>query len=435
MKRLDTASTQQKVVRNRGIPQQYPKIAYILNSFPALSETFIVQEILELERQGLSLHLFSLAQPPAEKNVRVQWEGRSPLTYLAYRSKFALLASAGRHLLVTPLLCLRFLRAFLLMSVHYGLRNAGKSLIYAAHLARLLEPEKIRHLHAHYATEPAAVAQALYMLTGITYSFTAHAYDIYISNKKSLKYKMLMAQFIVTCTAYNQQYLKDIYSTNKRIHCIYHGLNLHAFSVPDLRSTSSSPSTPCILVVGRLLEKKGLSYLVQACGILKNRGYRFAVRIVGEGPLRLSLEQEIHMLGLSECISLLGAATHKDVVEMYRQATLFALPCIIGKDGDRDGIPNVLVEALYMGLPVVSTPISGIPELITTEINGLLVPPRDSNALADALARLIDDPELRNCLAMAGRQTVLERFDMARNVTSLLHLLYGAKDPQTNAEK
>ncbi len=152
---------------------------------------------------------------------------------------------------------------------------------------------------------------------------------------------------------------------------------------------------PLILTVARLVEKKGLLYLLRACRALRDQGYGFDCRIVGEGPLRATLEQHIHELGLTDTVELAGAETHERVIEMYQQATLFALPSVVAENGDRDGIPNVLVEALYLRVPVVSTPVSGIPELIRSESNGLLVPERDHAVLANAIKRLLDDPLLR----------------------------------------
>ncbi len=428
MNRLDerSVSVQQGEAKSASIAQQsaYPEIAYLLSSFPALSETFIAQEILELERQKLPLQLYSLSRPTAGAGVAVEWQGKASLMYLATGAKFVLLAHLGWRLLTTPL---RVFKALLSMSRHYGARSAISSLLYAAYLAGQLQRRRIRHLHAHYATEPATVAQAVHLLTGISYSFTAHAYDIYLSPRDALRYKMQTARFVVTCTAYNRQYLVQIdENLSERIHCIYHGLNLRQF--PASTDVGEAQREPCILAVSRLIEKKGLSYLVRACRILKDRGYRFTLRIAGEGPLHEALKQEVDVLGLSERVSLLGAVAHEKVVKLYQQAAIVALPCIIGKNGDRDGIPNVLVEALSMGVPVVSTPISGIPELIAHEVNGLLVPPQDSEALADALASLLDDAELRHRLTLAGRKTVSERFDMTHNATRLLELLCGVKE-------
>lgn len=395
-----------------------PKIAYLLGNFPRLSETFILQEILELEHQGLALHLFSFSEPSEGKMHEAARNVQSPVTYISRHSMLVIMAATVRRFLKAPW---RLLRTCIVMITHYRRRSTLRLLLYAAYLANQLEREGITHLHAHHATTPTTVAQSVNLLIGISYSFTAHAFDIYLSSEAELAYKVQMARFVVTCTAYNQRYLASLVDQHvgEHIHCIYHGLNLRAF--PSNVSVPLVP--PLILAVGRLIEKKGLSYLLRACRVLADKGYDFTCRIVGDGPLRQVLEQEIREQALTDRVELWGAETHERVVQMYQQATIVALPSIIGKNGDRDGIPNVLVEALFMGVPVVSTPVSGIPELITPEINGLLVPPQDSTSLAAALARLLDDPILRCRLAVAGRQTVLERFDMARNATRLLQLL------------
>ena len=194
------------------------------------------------------------------------------------------------------------------------------------------------------------------------------------------------------------------------------------------------PAPPLILSVARLVEKKGLIYLLQACRSLKDRGYDFRCRIVGEGPLRPSLERLIRDLALTGQVELRGAETHEHVIEMYRQATLMVLPCVVSENGDRDGIPNSLVESLYMGVPVISTPVSGIPELIKSEVNGLLVPPHDSASLAAAIVRLFEDAGLRQRLAAGGRQTVLAQFDMAANTQHLMRLFLEATSPVTDED-
>lgn len=411
--------------------QSSPKIAYLIKCFPRLSETFILHEVLELERQGLPLRIFSLLEPAGKVNKAVQ-DVQAPVMYVPHgfpSGMLILFAAAARRFLKHPW---TFLCICLAAIVRFHHPATPRHLFYAAYLATRLEQEGITHLHAHYANTPATVALLAHQFTGIPYSFTAHAKDIYLSRKQSLAYKMKQARFIVTCTGYNQRHLASL--TGQRgdvaIHRIYHGLNLRVF--PPYASTALDAleplARPLILSVARLVEKKGLLYLLQACRILKDQGYDFTCRIVGEGPLRLALEQHIRDLALADQVELCGAETHERVIAMYQQATLVALPCIIGEDGDRDGIPNVLVESLYMGAPVVSTPVSGIPELIMPEVNGLLVPPRDSAALAVAIARLLDDPRLRYRLATAGRQTVLARFDMASNTHRLMRLFAGQED-------
>jgi len=187
---------------------------------------------------------------------------------------------------------------------------------------------------------------------------------------------------------------------------------------------SASNGRPKILSVGRLSEKKGLVYLVRACRILKDQGYDFTCHIVGEGPQRSELHDLIGQLSLEDTVILRGTLPHEEVIENYRQATLFVLPCIKSKDGDMDGIPNVLAEAMAMQLPVVSTDISGIPELVDNQVNGLLVPSGDGDALATAMARLLDDPALREKLAQNGRQSIGDTFDVNRNVRKFAATLW-----------
>lgn len=396
------------------------KIAYLLNNYPNLTQTFIVQEILELERQGLQLRLFSLFESPSDTPVEEALHVQAAITYISHYSIPTLLAAAVRRFLKAPW---RYLHTCIVMGARYRRRSVLRHLLYAAYLTEHLNREGIVHLHAHFANESTSVAQAVHLFSGIPYSFTAHAFDIYLSSKAELVYKIRMARLVVTCTAYNQRYLAALVDQHvaERIHCIYHGLNLRLFPA-NITAAAKPLTSPLILMVGRLIEKKGQSYLLRACRILKDQGYDFICRIVGDGPLRKVLELEIRELELSDRVELWGAATHKRVIEMYQQATITSLPCIISKHGDRDGIPNVLIESLWMGVPVVSTSVSGIPEVITSEVNGLLVPSHDCHALATALARLLNDPSLRCRLADAGRQTVLERFDMASNARRLIHL-------------
>ncbi len=401
------------------------KIAYLLNTFPALSETFILEEILELERQGVPLHLFSLSEPPSSNFNKVAWGGQTPVTYISRYSRSALVRIAMRRFLKAPW---RFLRTGILMLSHYRTHHRILSvlgyLLYSAYLADKLEQESITHLHAHFATESTSVAQAVHLFTGITYSFTAHAYDIYLSPKTELIYKISMARFVSTCSTYNQRYLAALVDQQlgERIRHINYGLNLR--DLPSKAPTAfEQPGSPLILTVARLVEKKGLIYLVRACKVLKDQGYNFTCRIVGEGPLRPVLEQEIREYALNDRVELWGAETNERVIQMYQEATIVTLPCIISKNGDRDGLPLVLIEASYMGVPVVSTTVAGIPELITPEVNGLLVPPNDSIALAGALARLLEDPLLRCRLAVAGQQTIVSQFDLSRNAGQLLDLI------------
>jgi len=408
---------------NRPELQRERKIAYLIKCFPRLSETFILHEVLELERQGLPLRIISLLRPSGKINKAAE-EVQATVTYVPGifpRAFFPLLQASGRRFLKAPL---KFLCIWIAALVRFHHHATPKHLLYAAYVANQLEQDGITHVHAHYANTPATVAVLAHQFTGIPYSFTAHAKDIYLSRKASLIYKMSKAKFVVTCTGYNQHYLESLPGSprNVAIHRIYHGLNLRVFP-SHLTVLPKAATRPLILTVARLVEKKGLPYLLEACRMLKDQGYDFTCRIVGEGELRPMLGKYICELGLSSTVELWGAETHERVIEMYQQAALFVLPCVVSENGDRDGIPNVLVEALSMGVPVISTPISGIPELITSEENGLLVPPRNSATLAVAIARFLDDSLLRRRIAVAGRQTVLAHFDMTQNAQSLKALL------------
>jgi glycosyltransferase involved in cell wall biosynthesis len=398
------------------------KIIYLLDSFPVLSQTFVLQEILELQRKGLSIHVFSLFTPSPGEVATGEWSTRLPVTYASHQTWLSLLSRITQRFLLAPG---RFLRTALLTLAHHPPRTAISYLCYGAFVAEQIEQQGIAHLHAHFAMGGASVAQIVHLFTSIPYSFTTHAYDIYLARRSILAYKMRMAHFVVTCSVYNKHYLQRLVEQHvaKRIYCIYVGLNLELFPAPTSHAATSD-KVPLIVAASRLVDKKGLLYLVLACRVLKDQGYNFMCRIIGEGPQRPFLEQTIHQLALTERVELLGSATHEQVIDMYQQATIVSLPCIITSNGDRDGIPNALMEALYMQIPVVSTPVSGITELISEEKNGLLVPPQDTYALAAALARLLDDSALRNRLGQAGRQTIIERFDVAENAQHLIKLFF-----------
>jgi glycosyltransferase involved in cell wall biosynthesis len=200
------------------------------------------------------------------------------------------------------------------------------------------------------------------------------------------------------------------------LHRIYHGLDIQQYQ-PSHQSLSKKP---VLVSVGQLKEKKGFTYLISACKLLKDRGYDFRCEIIGEGPLRSVLEEQIHRDGLDDDIVLLGAQPHEVIIKKYQSGTVFVLPCILSADGDRDGIPNVILEALAMEIPVISTRHSGIPEVVEDGFNGLLVPPTEPQPLSDALAALLDDPMSRIIFGRNGRNKIKELFSVESNVDKLL---------------
>jgi len=399
-----------------------PKIGYLLKTYPKVSETFILNEILELENQGLDLHIFSLRNPSDEKFHPDVAKVKAQVTYIPSilpkltSEDFASLLQAQVELIAQDK------ERYWQMMNFYDNRPEEKRLnefLQAGYLILELQRLKIAHLHAHFANIPTAVAEIVQQFSGISYSITAHAKDIYLSKSEVLNRRITKADFVLTCTQYNQKFLQAI-SQSTPIHLSYHGLDLTRFQPVVVEAQNQEP---LILSVGRFCEKKGFPYLLQACQILKQKGYKFRCCIVGYGPLQGEIERIIEELQLDDIVSLAGKMTQDELVKLYRQADMFVLPCLITEDGDRDGIPNVLLEAMAMNVPVISTNISGITELINHQTNGLLVPSKDSHALAKEIAELIERPQLIQQLKEAGRATILRQFSLDKNIKQVKNLL------------
>jgi len=427
-------------VANRGT------VAYVMNGYPRLSETFITHEIYQLERMGLPLRLFSVKREREEKVHPVVAAVRAPLTYLPDATTLSgttlarwmvrnlpvfwrgNAAVARRH----PLRYLRTLAAALAMCWRYRPRGEGirlrkvfvKEFLQAGQIAaELLRAGDVGHLHGHFCHGVATITWFASRLTGIPFSFTAHAKDIYQADLNPgdlLERKLNAARFVATCTCANASVLRARHSRPDEVHAIYHGLDTDYFSpVPQ----SGGQRMPIILSVGRFVEKKGFDHLIEACAHLKRDGVRFGCVIVGErGDAYDGICRLIEQRGLGDFVKLRGAVAQDELRDMYRLARVFALPCQVTADGDRDGFPNVLAEAMATGVPVVSTAISGIPEMIDDGAHGLLVQSGDARALADALRRVLGDDALHARLAKAGRQRVCERFDSRRTTLALRDL-------------
>ncbi len=406
-------------------PPSRPIVAYLLKRYPRLSETFILHEILELERQGMDLRLYSLLDPAEEIVQADVARVRAPVRYLpsGWRGVVPLL---GAHLVLLWRDPYRYVGVVVYTVRRFRSRAALKHVVRAGWLALEVERDGVTHLHAHFAHGPAAVAHFVSLLTGLPYSVTAHAKDIYTSPPDLLATKLRAARFVVTCTGYNARYLAGVMgeSAAGRIHRIYHGLDLRLFAPGDGVPRAAGPhAPPIILAVGRLVEKKGFADLIEAVRLLVNRGYDALLQIVSGGDRREALRQQISDAGLEDRATLLGPRPQEQLLALYRAATVVALPSVVTENGDRDGIPNVLVEAMRLGTPVVSTAVSGIPELVIDGETGLLVPPRDAPALATALARLLDDAALRERLAAGAARHVRREFDLAANTARLKALL------------
>jgi glycosyltransferase involved in cell wall biosynthesis len=407
-----------------------PALGYVIRMFPQVSETFVANEILSLERLGVPLRIFSLRRPVEHVTHECVRQIQTPVTYLPdplNRNIGDLIAAQIAIARAAPGGYRAAVQHVALTSIRDRSVEPWKRLLQAGSLATLLRQSNVDRLHAHFAHGSTYVAMLASKLTGLPFSFSAHARDIYSNDSpRLLGEKIAAADFVATCTRANQQYLQDLAPIHgDKINLAYHGVDLEKFS---FAAAPSDGDMPVILSVGRLVEKKGFSDLLKACRLLKRREVTFRCVIVGDGPLRANLERRIAALGLGDVVSLLGACSQEELVEHYRQATVLALPCKVLENGDRDGIPNVLVEAMACGVPIVSTGVSGIPELVDSGETGLLVPPGNTTELAAAIELLLHDRDLRERLAARARATVVERFDSAHCARALTGL-FGWKTP------
>jgi glycosyltransferase involved in cell wall biosynthesis len=439
-------------------------VGYVLKGYPRISELFIASEIWRLEQLGLPLRLFVLKPADETEHHPVVDKIEATPSYLPdatslsdttvprwLRENFGAFRPAlGRFARRHPLRVARTAAAAFGQAVRArkGLRPRSiylKEFLQAVDLAdRLQQAGDVRHLHAHFAHGTTTVTWLASMLTKLPFSFTGHAKDIYresLNPAGLLRRKMRAASFVVTCTGANQEHLQRLEPTAD-VHLVYHGLNadfagmLPAFAArqaaaaedadqeSDRAGVTDNPGTVPLKVVavGRLVPKKGFDVLVEAVADLRDRGVELELVIAGEdGPDALKV-RTIVAERCPDLVRFTGPLSQCELLELYRSADVFALACRVDGDGDRDGIPNVMVEAMAAGLPVVSTAVSGIPELVRDGRNGLLVAPEDPAALAGALLKLAADVPLRARLASAGKETVTERFDgdvLARRMAGL----------------
>ena len=424
------------------------RLAYVLATFPSLTETFILGEIQELRRRGVPLVLFALRraadgiQQPETRGLVDEVEyAPSPLSWRAVRSNVA-------SVVWRPAAYFRTL-ALLVRETWRNPVHLAKTLYIfpqAVAFADRMRALGVGHVHAHWATYPTTVAVAVSELTGLPFSFTAHAWDVSLI-RTFLQEKTRLARFVLTCTAENQAALKALLPApeQRKVHLNYHGVTLERFGQVTHRAQGRSP---VIVTCGALFERKGLADLVRALGRLRRRGQPFDCVVIGDGPQRRQLEALVLSEGVHDAVTFTGALPQDKVIGHYAQSDLFVLPCVarslrlfdseaelsksleIWFEGRgriiKDGIPNVLVEAMAMGLPVVSTRIAGIPELIREGQNGLLVDPNDPDGLADAIGRLLLDPALRERLGTTAAADVRNRFDRARSVEALADIFLSA---------
>lgn len=392
-----------------------PRLAYLLKKFPRLSETFILNEILAQERLGAELHVFSRRLPDPEPRHPQLAGLRAEVEYLPASREIdpwteLFLRDDGELLTQVASLTRR--------GVLDGHPRFAALLAEAVVLRRRCRELGIGHVHVHFATDGAVVAYLLRELGGPTYSITMHAKDIYRDSVDPAQLDRLVAgaEFVVTVCDENIRYLAARLRSAalRRLRRLYNGVDLVRFS------PSERPRDPAhVVAVGRLVEKKGFAVLVEALALLDARGVEVQATLVGEGEERPRLEALVAERGLAGRVCLAGALDQDDVLELLLRATVCCLPCHVGADGNRDALPTVLIESLACGLPVVSTPVGGIPEILDGGRAGLLVPAGDVAATADAVAALLASPDRRARLAAAGRARAEALFDLGRNAEVL----------------
>jgi colanic acid/amylovoran biosynthesis glycosyltransferase len=359
------------------------KVGYVLKTYPRLSQTFIVSELLAHEACGLELEIFSLRHPKAEDRHAQASCVRAPVTYLG---------------------------------VPAGAPQPGNDRL-AELLGACVRERGISHLHAHFATSAADVAMRAAALAGVHYTFTAHARDIFHASvdERVLGERISNAHAVVTVSEFNRADLHRRFGeAARRVRRIYNGLDLARF---DWRSPREHE--PLILAVGRLVEKKGFADLIDACAHLARSDTAWRCVIAGDGPLAEPLRAQIREHGLTDRVRMLGALPPAEVAGWMREAAVLAVPCVVGEDGDRDGLPTVLLEGMALGCPCVSTDVTGIPEIVHNDDTGLVVVQRSPQSLAGALERLLGDAPLRERLARNARRMIESEFDIHHNTARM----------------
>ncbi|HWP93493.1 MAG TPA: glycosyltransferase [Thermodesulfobacteriota bacterium] len=419
------------------------KVVYLLDLFPALSETFILNEVIELTKQGVDVSVFALSKP-TEEIVHPEAEELANKTYyldglkkLSRFRKVCFFLYVHIYFLVTS--PLKYLKAcsfaYSIGSFKYLLTRFRNSIYYAY---QLRGSEK-SHMHVHFASTASEYAMLISILSGIPYSFTVHAYDIF-QRFSLMREKIKTAKFVVAVSLYNKNYIKKRCPgiDENKIHVVHCGVDLQKLANQGSVIAGGGDRPFAILSVGRLIEKKGHIYLLDACRTIVNRGISdFICQIVGDGPLGKELEGRILKLDLSDKVHLTGSLPSERVLQLIGEADLFILPCVVARDGDMDGIPVSLMEAMALGKPVISTHISGIPELVKDSA-GILVPPADPEALADAIEEIYQmDPQKRNELGMKGREIIESEFNIKKEVEKLktLFISYSKQDIQSLSTK
>ena len=403
------------------------RIAYIAPEYGALTSTFIYREVKALRGLGIEVVTFSTTRPREQVVSAEAKREIEATTYLYETPKTVVFAGAFAMALRAPIRLLH-MKWRLVCDVLTAQASPSDRLkliwhgFVGAYLAGRLKREGVQHLHAHFAHVPTSIAMYAATLAGIPYSFTGHANDIY-ERGVALKQKVNRSAFSSCISDYNIRYLTSIGANPEKLHIVRCAIDVSEYAFMPPRSPQGKAA---IFSVGRLVEKKGITYLIEAVKILRARGIDVVCRVAGNGPLLDSLTEQVKRDDLEDSVDLMGSQPQERVRELLRNADVFALPCVRTESGDIDGIPVALMEAMAMGVPVVSTAVSGIPELIRDGESGLLARERDAASLADAIANLLTNAEETLQFTQAARRTIETEFEVTRNAERLKRLMESA---------
>ena len=407
------------------------KVAYIMSRFPKLTETFILYEMLAMRQQGIQVEVYPLLREREE----VMHPEAVQFVEIAHFQPFMSLpiVRANLHFLwKKPVAYLKTL--WDLLRANWGSFNFFTGVIgifpKTVLFAYQMRAENVQHVHAHFASHPAAAGFIIHRLAGIPYSFTAHGSDLH-RDRHMLREKVAEAGFVAAISEYNKALMISECRGNygEKIQVVHCGVDTEVFRARSHETPYEKGENPfMILCVGTLHEVKGQAYLLEACHQLRTRGFNFQCHFVGDGPDRKALDELVERFGLSDNVHFHGRLTRDEIARLLLDADVLTAPSVPTSDGRREGIPVVLMEAMGSGVPVIASNLSGIPELVNDQLTGLLVTPRDSTSLADALERCIKDQGLRQRLGRAGREKVVGEFDLNQNAAKLAQ--YFLKDRQ-----
>lgn len=397
------------------------KIAYIISRFPVLTETFITREIVEVKRKGFNVVIFSLRSLKFNDNIHgAALDLIKNTYYLPYLFSVQTLKAIIYYLTTNPVTIIMLAAEIFRTHIKNPVLLLKTLVIFpkALTISLIIKDLGVEKIHAHWATIPTTVAWIISNLNNIDFTFTAHAWDIFTYDTM-LHEKIIDAKKVITCTKYNNQYLVEKFPDidPDKITVVYHGMDFNQFT--PLKNKENPIFT--ILSIGRLSEKKGFQFLLKASFLLHERGIPFLCRIIYvKGDFEKQIFNIFENLHLSKYVEFIPEMPQERIIDYYNNADCFVLPCIITETGDRDGIPNVILEALAMELPVVTTSISGIPEVIKDRETGLIIKQESAEDLASAIEELYTDTELRKRLGKAGKDLVYKQFEISSTINCLL---------------